>query len=68
MGRLKLTRRVDEHGNSFAVFSEGAGSFSVRVVEGERNGRATTNEADSAVQQHVAHTSLAEFLNRQQQK
>ena len=68
MGRLNLTRCVDAHRNSFVVFSKGAGSFSVRVAEGERNGPVTTNEADSAVQQSAKHTSLAEFLNRQQQK
>lgn len=67
MGRIKLTRRVDEHGNTFAVFSKGAGSFSVRVVEGERNGPVTTTESDSKVQQPVT-TSLAEFLNRPQEK
>ena len=67
MGRLKLTRRLDEHGNSFAVLSKGAASFSVRVVEGERNGPVTANEADSAVR-HVTRTSLAEALNRPQEE
>ena len=35
MGRLRFTRRIDEHGNPFVVFTKGAGSFTVPVVEGE---------------------------------
>jgi hypothetical protein len=64
MGRIKLTRRVDAHGNSVAVFSKGAGSFSVRVVEAEGSGSVTTTEADSKVRPLVKRTTLAEFLNR----
>ncbi len=68
MGRIKLTRRVDEHGNTFAVFSKGAGSFSVRVVESEHNGPVTTTETDSAKQPPVKRTTLANFLNRPDDK
>lgn len=69
MGRLKLTRRVDEHGHSFAVFSQGAGRFSVRVVEGERDVLVATNVDDNGGEvQRVKRTSLADFLNRQPQK
>ncbi len=62
MGRLKLTRRVDEHGNTFAVFSKGAGTLSVRVVEDDRNGPVTPK------QPLVKRTTLAEFLNRPDDK
>ena len=33
MGRLKLTRRVNPDGKTFAVFSKGAGSASARPRE-----------------------------------
>ena len=57
MGRPKLTRRVDDEGRTFAVFSKGAGSFSVRVIDDERDVPATTNDADSEVQRHVKHVA-----------
>lgn len=47
MGRLRFTMRIDKDGNPVAaVFSKGAGTFSVPVVDGEASGD------DARSQQH----------------
>jgi hypothetical protein len=53
MGRLRLTMRIDKDGNPFAaVFSKGAGSFTVPVVEREGTGDGARSRQRPADREH----------------